>query len=211
VVGQVKVVGILMLVHGVTVILFGGLRVALDAISLGMAPPPGAGPGGVNPTIFVVISIAWGVMIAVLGVLNAVAGFRVMYFRNRVLGLVALFTHLIVLATCCCAITAMGMMIYGLIVLFQPDVSRAFVVVAQGATPEEVIGRYTQRYFDARDDYDDMNRPRRDWEDEFERRRDELDNRGPTRISTDGTETPVLSGVPLASPASVRRSTAPSL
>jgi hypothetical protein len=175
-VGQVKIVGILMLVHGITVILFGGLRIVLDAMTLATAPPPAAGPGGgFDPVIFVVISIAWGVLIALLGVLNAIAGFRVMYFRNRVLGLVALFTNLIVLLTCCCAFTAIGMMIYGLIVLFQSDVSHAFDMVARGYTPEEAIGRFTRRYYDVRDDYDEMNEPRREWDDDRDRRRDDWD------------------------------------
>lgn len=177
-VGQVKVVGILMLVHGITVILFGGFRVALDAMTLGMAPPPpAAGGGGFDPRLFAIIAIGWGVTISILGVLNAVAGFRVMYFRNRVFGIVSLFTNIIVLATCCCSLTAMGIMIYGLIILFQPEVSRAFEMVARGATPDEAIGRLTRSYGDARDDYDEMNRPRRDWEDDRERQRDDLDAR----------------------------------
>jgi len=176
-VGQVKIVGILMLVHGITVILFGGLRITLDAMSWAAAPPPAAGPGaGFDPVIFVIISVAWGVLIALLGVLNAIAGFRVMYFQNRVLGLVALFTNLIVLLTCCCSFTAMGMMVYGLIVLFQSDVLHAFDMVARGYTPEEAIGRFTRRYDDVRDDYDEMNEPRREW-DEDRDSRDHWDDR----------------------------------
>jgi hypothetical protein len=185
-VGQVKIVGILMLVHGITVILFGGLRIVLDAMTLATAPPPAAGPGGgFDPVIFVVISIAWGVLIALLGVLNAIAGFRVMYFRNRVLGLVALFTNLIVLLTCCCAFTAIGMMIYGLIVLFQSDVSHAFDMVARGYTPEEAIGRFTRRYYDVRDDYDEMNEPRREWDDDRDSRRENWDDRSDDEYDRD--------------------------
>jgi hypothetical protein len=174
-VGQVKVVGILMLVHGITVIIMGGILAALGIMMLGVGPAGGgAGP---EPWIFAIIYIAWGFLVLACGVLNAVGGVRVMTFRNRVLGLVALFSNILVLFSCYCALTAIGMMVYGLIVLFQPDVVHAFEMVARGATPEEVVGRLTRRYDDARDDYDEMNRPRRDWDDDRESRRDDWDRR----------------------------------
>ena len=179
-VGQVKVVGILMLVHGITVIIMGGILVFSGAMLIGIAPPPGPGGGpGFDPTVIAVIYGVWGGTVVALGVLHSVAGFRVMLYRNRILGLIALFSNVLVLLTCYCTLTALGMMVYGLIVMFQPDVTRAFEMVARGATPEEAIGRYTRRYYDARDDYDEMNQPRREWdEDPYERRdRDEEERR----------------------------------
>jgi len=177
VVRQVKVVGILMIVHGITVVIMGGILAAIG-IMMAAAPPGRGRPGGPpDPWIFVVIYIAWGGMVAACGLLNSIAGFRVMTFHNRVLGLVALFSNILVLFSCYCALTAIGMMVYGLIVLFQQDVARAFEMVASGATPEEAIDRLTRSYGDVRDDYDEMNRPRRDWDDDFERRRDDPDAR----------------------------------
>ena len=175
-VGQVKVVGILMIVHGVTVIIMGGLVAFAGAWIMG-AGPAGGGGGGPDAKIISVIYMAFGSLILLCGVLNALAGIRLIMYRNRVLGLVALFTNVVVLLTCYCAPTAIGMMIYGLIVLFNHDVTRAFEMVAGGATPEEAIGRLTRSYGDARDDYDEMNRPRRDWDDDRERQRDDLDDR----------------------------------
>jgi|SoiMethySBSTD1v2_1073268.scaffolds.fasta_scaffold194602_2 hypothetical protein len=185
-VGQVKIVGILMIVHGLTVMIMGGILAALGIMMAGAAPPGGGGPGGPpDPVIFVIIYIAWGGVIAACGLLNSVAGFRVMTFHNRILGLIALFSNILALLSCYCALTAIGMMIYGLIVLFQPDVARAFELVAGGATPEEAIGRLTRRYGDARDDYDEMNRPRRDSDDERYRRRDHWDDRADDEYDRD--------------------------
>src|SRR5262249_42454511 len=120
-VGQVKVVGILMIVHGVTVIIMGGLLTFAGAWILGVGPGRGGG-GGPDPMIFSVIYIVWGSLVLACGALGAFAGIRLIMYRNRVLGLVALFTNVFVLLTCYCAPTAIAMMVYGLIVLFHYDV-----------------------------------------------------------------------------------------
>jgi hypothetical protein len=177
VVGQVKVVGILMLVHGITVVIMGGILAAVGIWILARVGGGGAGGAGGEPMIVGVVYTAWGLMIVALGILNSVAGVRVMSFRNRVLGLVALFSNILVLFSCYCALTAIGMMVYGLIVLFHSDVAYAFDLVSRGSTPEEVVGRLTRRYGDARDDYDELNTPRRQWEDDQYDRREDLDRR----------------------------------
>jgi len=173
VVGQVRVVGILMLVHGITVVLFGGVLVAVGVMLMAMPAGPGGGP---EPWIMGGMYGGGGVLIAILGVLHSVAGVRVMGMKNRVLGLVALFSNTLLLMTCYCTLTAIPMMIYGLIVLFQSDVTRAFEMVAAGATPEEAVRRFTGHYGDVRDDYDEMSDSRREWEDERRRRRQEDDD-----------------------------------
>jgi hypothetical protein len=67
-VGQVKIVGILMIVHGLTVMIMGGILAALGIMMAGAAPPGGGGPGGPpDPVIFVIIYIAWGGVIAACG------------------------------------------------------------------------------------------------------------------------------------------------
>ena len=172
-VGQVKIVGILMLIHGITVILMGGGLIAGGIAVMAVPPPPGGGP---EPWIMGGFYAAWGLMIVACGALNSVAGVRVMSFKNRVLGLVAMFSNILVLFSCYCAITAIGMMVYGLIVLFQPDVTRAFELVSRGATPEEAIRKLTRRYGDVRDDYDEMSDSRRGRDEGRRGRRDEDDD-----------------------------------
>jgi hypothetical protein len=173
-VGQVKIVGILMMVNGVTVALMGAVYVGIGFfMNAAMPAPPAAAGGGFPPELFLIIYGVLGGVTFIVGVFNVVAGYRVMTMRNRALGLVALFSNLLALMTGYCALTAIGMMVYGLIVLFQPDVGRAFEMVGRGATPEEAVRHFTRRYDDVRDDYDEMSDSRRQWEDERRRRRDE--------------------------------------
>lgn len=175
-VGQVKIVGILMLVNGVTVALMGALYAAMGPMMMAFAPPAGAGGGGPPPEIFLIIYGTIGGVVLLVGVLNVIAGYRVTTMRNRVLGLIALFTNVVALITCYCAPTAIAMMVYGLIVLFQPDVTRAFEMVAGGATAEEAIRRHTRMYGDVRDDYDEMADSRREWDEDRRRRREQDDD-----------------------------------
>lgn len=174
-VGQVKIVGILMMVNGLTVTLMGGLYVAMGSFMMAAMPAPRAGAGGAPPGLFLIIYGVLGGVTALVGIFNVVAGYRVMTMRNRVLGIIALFTNLVSFLTCYCILTALGMMVYGLIVLFQPDVARAFEMVARGATPDEAVRRFTGHFGDERDDYDEMSDSRRGWEDERRRRREQDD------------------------------------
>jgi hypothetical protein len=177
VVGQVKIVGILMMVNGLTVAIMGAVYVGLGFfMNAAMPAPPAAAGGGFPAELFLIIYGALGSVTFIVGIFNVVAGYRVMTVRNRVLGLVALFSNILALMTGYCAVTAIGMMVYGLIVMFQPDVGRAFEMVARGATPEEAVRRFTRRYDDVRDDYDDMSDSRRRWEEDRRRRRAEDDD-----------------------------------
>src|SRR5262245_28473211 len=103
-VGQVKIVGILMIVNGVTVILAGGALAAMGGAVMFAMPPPPPGAGGPPAALFTVIYAVMGGMVIACGVLQSVAGYRVMTFRNRVFGLVALFTNILVFLLCNCAL-----------------------------------------------------------------------------------------------------------
>jgi hypothetical protein len=175
-VGQVKIVGILMVVNGFTVVLAGGTLAAFGSWVMFAMPAPPAGAGGPPAELLTAIYIALGGMVIACGLLQVVAGYRVMTFRNRVLGLVALFLNILVFLLCNCALTAIAMMVYGLIVLFNSEVARAFEMVGSGASPDEVVGRFTRVYHDARDDYDEMSSPRSKWE---ERRRRRMEDEPP--------------------------------
>jgi len=175
VVGQIKIVGILMMVNGAIIAIVGALYAAMGPMMMAIAPPPPAAGGGPPPELFLIIYGVLGGVILISGAVNVVAGFRVMSMRNRVFGIVALFLNVVSLITCYCAPLAIAMMIYGLVVLFQPDVSQAFDAVARGATQEEAIRKHTRRYDDVRDDYDEMSGSRRQWDEDRRRRRDQND------------------------------------
>jgi hypothetical protein len=179
VVGQVKVVGILMMVNGLIITITGGVIAAVGPMMMAVAPPAAGGGagGGLPPELFLVIYGILGGVILLCGVVNVFAGYRVMGLRNRILGIVALFLNSIpFLITCYCGLTIIPMMIYGLIVLFQPDVGRAFEYVAGGATPDEAVRKFTRRFDDVRDDYDEMSDARQAWEESRRRRRAEEDD-----------------------------------
>jgi hypothetical protein len=143
-VNQVQVVSILMIVNGALVSLMGLFYAAMGPLMFTiftLAPPPGpqGGPNQADKAFFTAMSAVYvviGLPTVVCGVLNIVAGIRSLYFRNRILALVALFTNMITLFTCYCSPIAVGVMIYGLIVMFQPDVALTFRRVAQGLPAE---------------------------------------------------------------------------
>jgi hypothetical protein len=182
-VGQVKVTGILMLINGILLCLMGTYRALEWPLTMAMGGGPGGagGPGGgmpAGPLLYMFIAYTvLGIVTIACGGINVFAGIRVMSFRNRKLGIVALFLNIPTMLTCCCMLTSIAMMIYGLIVLFNSDVAQGFEMVSQGATPEEVLRQLDVRrgYGDARDDYDDDFGSRRGWEDERRRRRSEDD------------------------------------
>src|SRR5947208_16019812 len=101
-----------MIFNGLSIVLLGGGIAAIGIFILSVPPPPGGGPG---PEAIAVFYIASRALVLACGALNAVAGFLVMRFRGRVFGLVALFANIVVILSCPLAITAIGMMVYGLI------------------------------------------------------------------------------------------------
>lgn len=158
-VNQVPVVSILMIVNGALVSLMGLLYSAMGPLMctmINLAPPPG--PGGPKPEdkiAFTAISgiyIVLGLPTLACGALNIVAGIRGLMFRNRIFALVALFCNIITVFTCYCSPISIGVMIYGLIVLFQPDVARAFARVAAGMPAERFRHGWDPREDDERYD-----------------------------------------------------------
>jgi hypothetical protein len=140
---QVPVVAILMIVNGVIVSLMGLFFAIAGPATLALqflAPGPGQrAPNSVDTVFMTVLSgfyVVMGLLVLVSGILNIVAGIRCLSYRGRTLALVALFSNLVPMLTCYCIPTSLGLMIYGLIVMFQSDVAYAFAEVARGVPPE---------------------------------------------------------------------------
>jgi hypothetical protein len=172
-VNQVKVVSILMIVQGSLASLMGLLYTFLGPVMFGLMASAPQNPNDPPKGFFAIISgvyIAIGLAVLTCGILNIVGGIRAIKFRNRTLAIVALFTNVIPLLTCYCAPTALGTMIYGLIVFFNNDVAKAFEMVAAGHDPEDVVARFEHR---GRWDYDEeeYRRPRRERDDEEDKER----------------------------------------
>ena len=73
-----------------------------------------------------------------VGGLNIAAGIKNLKYRSRTLGIAALCLGIVPVFTCYCAPTAIGILIYGLIIYLNRDVSRAFEMGEQGISPEQI-------------------------------------------------------------------------
>jgi hypothetical protein len=165
---QVPLVGILMMVHGGMVSLMGLLYAVLGptmffAVQMDKSARPD------DKTIISVMSIAYigcGLLVLVIGVLHLIAGFQCMRFRTRMLVMTTLFCNIPLLFTCYCAPTGVAMAVYGLIVMFQPDVAEAFAMAARGASPDQIKDAFASpRRYGPPGDYDDHGRDGQDHRD----------------------------------------------
>ena len=144
-VAQVRVVAILMIIHGTLVSLMGavyikyGLAICVSfwAPNAGIFAPSGQGAFDVINILFPIYGVI-GLPVLAVGILNIVAGIRCFRLRGRNLALVALFINVVPVFTCYCLPTSVGLMIYGLIVLFHSGVAYAFAEVAARAALERL-------------------------------------------------------------------------
>jgi hypothetical protein len=159
-VSQVKTVSILMIVQGVLACLIGLFYIVMGPFMYYMMEQAKQEGGQPPPkefellffTVMPIFYIGVGMLNLTAGMLDIVAGIRCLRFRNRTFAIIALFSNIPCVLTCYCAPTAIGMMVYGLIVLFNEEVRRAFDLVAAGESVKSVTARFTAR---DRSDWDD--------------------------------------------------------
>ena len=56
--------------------------------------------------------IGYGLLVLIVGVMHIFAGYQCLRFRSRVFALITLFGNILVVLTCYCVPTAIGMMIF---------------------------------------------------------------------------------------------------
>jgi hypothetical protein len=134
---QAPIVGIFMIINGSLVICAGFALGVFGTFMFALEPHRGGPPGQDNLVPGILVSVV-GVAAFVSGVLNVIGGIRLLKYRGRTFAITALFANIIPLFTCYCLPTSLGVMIYGLIVMFQTDVAQAFELGAQGLTPDEI-------------------------------------------------------------------------
>jgi hypothetical protein len=86
--------------------------------------------------------IVTGFLILTSGVLNILAGLRTRRFQNRLLAIVALVTNAVYMFSFFslpCLPSALALMIFGLIVMLNQDVRRAFAGTSMGSGTPEVL------------------------------------------------------------------------
>jgi hypothetical protein len=145
VVAQVHVVAILMIVHGTLVSLMGAfytmqgpaICVSFWAPNSGIFAPSGQRAFDLINILYPIYAVI-GLPVLAVGILNIVAGIRCLRLRGRVLAIVALCSNIFPVFTCYCLPTSIGLMIYGLIVLFHSEVAFAFAAVAARAAVERL-------------------------------------------------------------------------
>lgn len=131
---RLPIFAIVMMAHG-GIILLMGLFFTIYAFSLGvsfssMDPPSGSTPEAAALLPGMMTGLL-GIMALVhvgVGLLQLVAGFQVLKYRMRGLAVVALVSGLATFIGCYCGITSVTLLIVGLVVLFQDDVSRRFEI-----------------------------------------------------------------------------------
>ncbi len=83
-----------------------------------------------------------GLVALVAGILHGMAGMRNYRFQGRRLGIVAASAGLLTLFTCYCLPTAIGIAVYGLIVLLNREVTEAFAMAEAGHSPDDVLAHF---------------------------------------------------------------------
>ena len=138
-VSQVRVVALLNAVEGGLELSVAVFSLFIGAILL-LVPAEVQRQGGGNPAVLAGIYLTVGSVNLILGSLRLLASWRNYFFHNRGLGIVSLCVGLISTFAGCCAITSIGVAIYGLIVFFDAAVMDAFERRSQGASMEEILG-----------------------------------------------------------------------
>jgi hypothetical protein len=156
---QVQVVAILMIVNGALSSLLGLLLAAMGPFLFAvMSMDKGAPQQPQDKAVLGVLSgvyLVLGLLVLVAGVLNIVAGIRCLRFRGRIFAIVALFFNVLPVFTFYCAPTSLGVLIYGIIVLFNAEVVQAFALADQGVPADEIRRRFGGRRRVRRWDYEE--------------------------------------------------------
>jgi len=139
---HVPAVAVLMIVNGSLACVMGLIWVG---IAVGVMVFETHRPHRDEAILFTLLGTA-GVLSIVAGVLNIVGGIRALKYRGRGLVLTALFFNVLPIFTIYCAPTSLGLLIYGLIVMFNRDVAAAFAMGDSGMAPLEIRARFDPYY-----------------------------------------------------------------
>ncbi len=147
-VGQIRIVSILMMVQGGLDLLAGFGLIAMG-VFMGFAmqdafaqnPEFQQGDGPSPETMVNIMSFGYGgigVAMGIIGLLNLFAGYRNWQYKGRTLGIVALIGGLGTIFTCYCAPTSLALCIYGMIVYLNDSSSLAFRMGEDGFSGDQI-------------------------------------------------------------------------
>lgn len=147
-VGQVRIVAILMMVQG-ALDLVAGLGLIGMGVFMGVAmkdafaqnPQLQQGDGPTPETMANIMSFGYGgigVVVIIIGVLSLYAGYRNWQYKSRTLGIVALVAGLGTFFTCYCAPTSFALCIYGMLVYLNASSTIAFRMGEDGFSGDQI-------------------------------------------------------------------------
>ena len=84
-----------------------------------------------------------GAPVLISGILRIVAGYQNYQFKGRMLGFVSFILGMSSMLSCYCAPTAIGVLVYGLIIYLNPAVTAAFQMAREGRTGNEILAAFT--------------------------------------------------------------------
>ncbi len=149
-VGQVQILGVLIIVQGACVSL-AGLVIGLYAVFMPqfIAAQQLGGQGGNAPPLPPNFAMSFGIiggivffLVLTIGLLTVFAGVRTMQFRSRKFSIVMMCVGLLTITTCYCLPTQIALSTYGLIVLLNAPVRDAFRFAEQGHSAREIQRAY---------------------------------------------------------------------
>ncbi len=144
---HIKIVAVLLIVQGSLEVAMGLFYAVVGPIMMDvMSTMPssstaGGGAPPASPELMTGLYIVIGIAAIAAGALKIVAGIFNLKLRGRVLSYVALGSGLVSALACYCLPTALGLGIYGLIVLLNGKSGEAFAYVESGMTPADAMNR----------------------------------------------------------------------
>lgn len=146
---QIKVIGFLSIAQGVLELLM-GTSMVVGSYWIGTLlkmQPAEAGPPPPEEMIQFLqgIYLGFGVLAMAMALVRFLTAYGCFAFRGRTWIIVSLFAGLATAFTGVCGLTSVGLCIYGLVVMFNAGVARAFEMVAEGRSVLEVKGLFAQR------------------------------------------------------------------
>ena len=92
--------------------------------------------------IMAAVYIAMGAPVFIGGVVRIVAAYQNYQYKARTLGFVSFILGMSSVLSCYCAPTAIGVLVYGLIIYLNPAVTAAFQMSRQGKSGNEILASF---------------------------------------------------------------------
>ncbi len=145
---QIPVIASLLLAQGVLLLLYGlmmgGFAIFFTQSDM-FLPQDANRPQEVDEMVGWILPLVYGIMggvVAILSIFHFVAAYLNFNYKGRTFGIVTMACGLVSSFTCYCAPTAIGLLVYGLIIYFKPAVSHAFELRRSGMTKQQILEQF---------------------------------------------------------------------